>query len=269
MFRGLIWALLLSVIGLTVMMAAWFANDPYKEPGREILASLLVVGTMGALAAARYSIMRGRLVILMRIASLAMFGGLGIIVIAIMAIYDYGYYSGFDGVWQWGYTLLIIGGAIAHHGVFRLLPSPTIFITVLRWLVMVVTAVAALLTILALADPYNSPIWAMVMVLPGFLFVAAAGTVIVPIAAVMRAGRDRRAKESLSADVKLEFTCPGCGIKSVASPGLVRCKGCSFTMLLDIEEPRCECGYLLFKLVGDTCPECGRAVSGIGEAIHA
>lgn len=268
LFRGLIWALLLSVIGASVMVAAWFANFSNDEPGREVLASLLLVATMAALAATRYSIMRGRMVILMRFASLALFAGLGIVVIAIIAIYDLSYYSGFDAVWQWGFSLLLVGGAIAHHGVFRLLPSPTIFITVLRWLVMAGTAAVALLTLVLIWEPYSGPSWALIMVLPSLLFVAAAGTVIVPIAAVMRAGRDRRAKESLSADVKLEFTCPGCRAKSIASPGLVVCKGCAFTMLLDIEEPRCECGYLLFKLVGDTCPECGRAVRGTSEPVH-
>ena len=31
-------------------------------------------------------------------------------------------------------------------------------------------------------------------------------------------------------------------------------------MTIEFEEPRCDCGYLLYRLVGDTCPECGRAV---------
>jgi rRNA maturation protein Nop10 len=30
---------------------------------------------------------------------------------------------------------------------------------------------------------------------------------------------------------------------------------------VEVEEPRCACGYLLYQLAGDTCPECGRAVA--------
>jgi len=260
MFRGLIHALLLSVIGASAILASWFATVSNDESGPLFLASLLTVATMSALAAARYAIMRGLMVGLMRVASLALFAGLALIMIALATIYEYSYYAGFEAVWQWGFVFLLFGGTVAHHGVFRLLPSPTRFITVLRWLVMILTAGLALLTLVFIWDPYSGPSWALAMAIPAILFVAISGTVIVPIAAVMRAGRDRRIKESLSADVKLEFTCPGCRVKSVASPGLVRCKGCAFTMLLDIEEPRCACGYLLFKLVGDTCPECGRAV---------
>ncbi len=31
-------------------------------------------------------------------------------------------------------------------------------------------------------------------------------------------------------------------------------------MNIEIEESRCECGYLLFHLNASTCPECGRDV---------
>ena len=32
-------------------------------------------------------------------------------------------------------------------------------------------------------------------------------------------------------------------------------------MKIEIEEPRCACGYLLYRLEGDSCPECGAMVT--------
>ena len=32
--------------------------------------------------------------------------------------------------------------------------------------------------------------------------------------------------------------------------GLSRCRECGLALTIDIEEPRCECGYLLFRLEG-------------------
>jgi len=66
------------------------------------------------------------------------------------------------------------------------------------------------------------------------------------------------APESIEKGTTLRFTCPHCEAEQVLPSGVVRCRHCRRSLLIELEEPRCECGYLLFKLVGNTCPECGR-----------
>lgn len=67
--------------------------------------------------------------------------------------------------------------------------------------------------------------------------------------------------ESVSARTPIEMTCPSCGERGTFVNGPARCPACRFRMLIEIEEPRCLCGYLLYRLTGERCPECGRTVS--------
>lgn len=63
-------------------------------------------------------------------------------------------------------------------------------------------------------------------------------------------------------DVRL--TCPRCGCEQgipVAGDGEGgRCSRCRLRIRIDVDEPRCACGYVLFKITADRCPECGREV---------
>ncbi len=39
------------------------------------------------------------------------------------------------------------------------------------------------------------------------------------------------------------------------------CKACGLRIEVRAEEPRCrQCGYLLYRLTSDTCPECGTPI---------
>ena len=42
--------------------------------------------------------------------------------------------------------------------------------------------------------------------------------------------------------------------------GHAKCGSCGLRIRITVEEPRCSCGYLLYRLEGDTCPECGREI---------
>ena len=71
----------------------------------------------------------------------------------------------------------------------------------------------------------------------------------------------KRESESIPQRFSLHLTCPKCSHEQTLPGGLTRCQACRFAMLIEVEEPRCECGYLLFKLQGDVCPECGRQIT--------
>lgn len=74
----------------------------------------------------------------------------------------------------------------------------------------------------------------------------------------MAARRHVLKPESVPKDITLRLTCPNCQAEQQLSTGLQQCTHCKWKLLIEIEEPRCECGYLVYKLQGDTCPECGR-----------
>lgn len=70
----------------------------------------------------------------------------------------------------------------------------------------------------------------------------------------------KQANESLPSRISLRMTCPNCNEEQTLSTGLSHCKSCKYTVLIEVDEPRCECGYLVYKLQSDTCPECGRII---------
>lgn len=76
--------------------------------------------------------------------------------------------------------------------------------------------------------------------------------------------------ESIGARATLDLDCPLCGERQTLGTGFVRCGACRVPLRIALEEPRCECGYLLFRVEGSQCPECGRPVPrGSGAAATA
>lgn len=68
-----------------------------------------------------------------------------------------------------------------------------------------------------------------------------------------------RAKSSATVDssTTVRFACPGCTTAQESGRGVHRCANCGTRVAIQIDEPRCRCGYTLFRLSADRCPECG------------
>ena len=65
--------------------------------------------------------------------------------------------------------------------------------------------------------------------------------------------RGRRAKVALG--------CPRCGTRCELETNTdAKCAACQLAIRVEVEEPRCACGYLMFGLETSTCPECGAAI---------
>ena len=56
----------------------------------------------------------------------------------------------------------------------------------------------------------------------------------------------------------LDIVCPRCRTAQSLPFGDSTCKSCDLQIFIKVTEPRCAaCGYLLYKLTGNKCPECG------------
>ncbi len=99
------------------------------------------------------------------------------------------------------------------------------------------------------------------MVTTTWILLTVLGAFVVPMLARSLAKPRRQAAESIATKVVLEFCCPRCHAEQQLPTGLGRCDACGFTLLIEIQEPRCECGYQLYRLESDQCPECGRKVA--------
>jgi len=66
--------------------------------------------------------------------------------------------------------------------------------------------------------------------------------------------------ETFSERMKVSMNCPRCGDLIQLPLGHGACPHCKLAIHIECDEPRCECGYLLHKLTGVNCPECGREV---------
>ena len=68
--------------------------------------------------------------------------------------------------------------------------------------------------------------------------------------------------ESLPGEfLKITVVCPACRKKQAIELGGASCKDCGLRIEVRTAEPRCaECGYLLYRLTSDNCPECGTPI---------
>jgi hypothetical protein len=98
-------------------------------------------------------------------------------------------------------------------------------------------------------------------VLAALVLLTAASTLIIVIIARLEHGSWVGKFETLPSDLRVKLTCPRCGHTQKLAAGTSACSRCGLRIGISIEEPRCECGYLLYRLSGNKCPECGRAVS--------
>lgn len=90
--------------------------------------------------------------------------------------------------------------------------------------------------------------------------IAACGTVVTPILWKVQSVKRGGAGESVPLNVEVRIVCPRCHHEQALKPGKRACAQCSLRISIELEEPRCACGYLLHRLENDRCPECGRAV---------
>lgn len=66
----------------------------------------------------------------------------------------------------------------------------------------------------------------------------------------------------LEGSIDIALVCPRCEKQiRTKSNHETRCENCRLKIRVEVEEPRCRCGYLLYQLESDTCPECGNSIN--------
>ncbi len=83
------------------------------------------------------------------------------------------------------------------------------------------------------------------------------------LAMLVLARLNRRVEFEPLKDMPMAITviCPRCRRKTKVTLGEGQCDACRLRIEINVEEPRCpECGYLLYKLASDVCPECGTSI---------
>jgi hypothetical protein len=91
----------------------------------------------------------------------------------------------------------------------------------------------------------------------------ACGTAVTPVLALIEKIQGRAEPVTLDRRVQVSLTCPRCESTIRVRAGRDKCPACNLRIGLDIDDPRCACGYLLYGLSGDQCPECGREIPEI------
>lgn len=89
---------------------------------------------------------------------------------------------------------------------------------------------------------------------------AMCGTVVTPILWKVQAVPHTDSAESIPSRLRVSVVCPRCGTSQELQAGPGKCATCGLRIAIEIEEPRCACGYLLHRLQGDRCPECGSEI---------
>ncbi len=156
------------------------------------------------------------------------------------------------------------GGALILHVGIVLIPSlHAPHWRILRGLTIVSAGLAALAMVVLI---FGADIFFLTNVLiPLFavtLLLATLGTAMTYLAASIERSSTADAHEhDLPPSVPVSLTCPHCRSSiTIASQMPASCDACGLRIRITIEEPRCACGYLLYHIEGDPCPECGSSV---------
>lgn len=65
---------------------------------------------------------------------------------------------------------------------------------------------------------------------------------------------------AMAQEVLVDMVCPRCGLQQELPTDKAACRQCRLEIRIRIDEPCCDCGFLLYRFDGEACPECGRSI---------
>lgn len=254
------------VTTMTIATGIGFVNVAFALKGDmawQFFGCAGMLALMFAVTTAAATVMRrGRLMVLMALAVAAEVAATAL-VLHLIVEGDSGSF-GYEALSKAALACALVGVGLAHSGVFSLIRTKSRLLLVTKVLVMAsVWMTAVMWTGYAIVDQYITN-WMLgfTIAVTGMIVtvMAVLGTIIVPVAAHGRANRDNTAVESIERRLRIELECPKCRQPQEVPTGSPRCRTCRAWLTVEVEEPRCACGYLLYQLSGDYCPECGASI---------
>jgi len=250
------------IVGGIIAIAFELDDDPFGK----------ILGTIALLALCDAAMLTSILVTAKRASRIwltlpgALFVAGGSFLLMALMMYERSIRFSTEELMGWGSAIGIAAGvALLHTSVFLNIRARVLVVRIPKALSICAVWMSVMcLGSAAAFDMSSSMNWGVVFLI-GFLMgiavlVAVAGTIITPILALNSVNRKRADDETLSAEAKMTMTCPGCANEMTARRGVNRCPICRARCFVEFEEPRCACGYPLYKLAGRTCPECGSTV---------
>ena len=173
-------------------------------------------------------------------------------------------YPATDWIVKIALSFLVIGLVSGHRLVIWPLKSSVLMGKLLRWGALISAMIIGIAFVFFLMTEQYLYWWDdWVVKVLGLLSLVAAGTSIGSGAfAIFGPKPEDNDPGLIGAAIQVSMTCPRCGvIVEAQSNRESRCSGCRLKIRVEVEEPRCSCGYLLYQLEADTCPECGKAIA--------
>lgn len=161
--------------------------------------------------------------------------------------------------WKIGTTFTILAIWAPHFGLLGLLRLDRKAFRGVRIFTWVMAAGTSLVFMIAFwMEEFDDVVTRLIAVLS---MLGACGTLVTPILAFIENTSRKDSAETIDRKVQVQLSCPRCGTNQSIRAGRDQCTQCGLRICIDVEEPRCECGYLLYKLTGENCPECGAAIN--------
>ena len=153
-------------------------------------------------------------------------------------------------------TLTFVSVWATHLGLLLLLRLDRPWFQLARTVTVTFATLILLLVVPAIWLEYDGEPFFRILAVVGIM--VGSGTIMTPVFALLDTIGRRTGRESVDDDLRVQIICPRCGSTESLGMGPTRCASCELRIEMKVEEPRCACGYLLYRLTGDRCPECGR-----------
>lgn len=258
-----LWAMIVS-LSLAALLGIAVLILPDYGPQEEILASTALFGAASLVALLCATVIEKRRWVWLMWTGIAL---------AVAALGVWLFLLWFEHVLGWsveenlartGGTLSVAAILIAHAGLLSLPHFDRRATDVVRWATVGAAVLLADVIVLLLwwmdviEDYVDEDVLFRGMGVLGIL--SGCGTVVTPILWKMQQFRRRTVEGAASGRLRVRIVCPRCHTSQALRTGPTRCRECGLRIDVTVEEPRCACGYLLYRLVSDRCPECGRHI---------
>jgi len=259
--KAFLWSMIVSLAASAVLGILAIIFDTFGATSERILATALLVSAFSITSLAAAIVLDRHRMRAVSWAGIAC-SMVALAVWVIVVWFERSLNEWEDFIFKSGGTFTIAAIWCPHTGLLRLLRLDR---PVHRWVRLATWVSASLLafTIAAIMwteefEEWTGKTMAVLAILSG------SGTAMTPVLAIIERVRRKDSAESIERRVTIDLHCPRCGVGQRIKAGGAKCASCGLRIDIHVEEPRCACGYLLYQLQGNTCPECGRAIEGHG-----